>query len=169
MKLQEKYNRTSLITTAIIFVIAGIVYFYSISAILNYQIDKNLVVEENEIFDYVRLNHTLPQVFRSQDQQIYFKEVGSQPVTRQFVNTKFSNPKEHGTEDGRALISSVVVNGKTYQITVMESTVETEDLIQIIFSVMLALIIVVCLAAITTLGSNANSTFTAVGNDLAGS
>jgi pilus assembly protein Flp/PilA len=34
---------------------------------------------------------------------------------------------------------------------------------------MLALIIVVCLAAITTLGSNANSTFTTVGNDLVGS
>jgi pilus assembly protein Flp/PilA len=37
------------------------------------------------------------------------------------------------------------------------------------YAVMLALIIVVCLAAITTLGSNANSTFTTVGNDLVGS
>jgi len=37
------------------------------------------------------------------------------------------------------------------------------------YAVMLALIIVVCLAAITTLGSNANTTFTTVGNDLAGS
>ena len=32
------------------------------------------------------------------------------------------------------------------------------------YAVMLALIIVVCIAAITTLGSNANQTFTAVGN-----
>jgi pilus assembly protein Flp/PilA len=31
------------------------------------------------------------------------------------------------------------------------------------YAVMLALIIVVCIAAITTLGSNANSTFTTVG------
>ena len=31
------------------------------------------------------------------------------------------------------------------------------------YAVMLALIIVVCIAAITTLGSNASSTFTAVG------
>jgi pilus assembly protein Flp/PilA len=37
------------------------------------------------------------------------------------------------------------------------------------YAVMLALIIVVCLAAITTLGSNANSTFTTVGNDIAAS
>jgi pilus assembly protein Flp/PilA len=32
------------------------------------------------------------------------------------------------------------------------------------YAVMLALIIVVCIAAITTLGANANSTFTSVGN-----
>ena len=37
------------------------------------------------------------------------------------------------------------------------------------YAVMLTLIIVVCLAAITTLGSNAGATFTTVGNDLAGS
>ena len=34
------------------------------------------------------------------------------------------------------------------------------------YAVMLALIIVVCLAAITTLGQNANSTFTSVGNSI---
>jgi len=32
------------------------------------------------------------------------------------------------------------------------------------YAVMLALIIVVCIVAITTLGSNANQTFTTVGN-----
>ena len=34
------------------------------------------------------------------------------------------------------------------------------------YAVMLALIIVVCIAAITTLGQNANSTFTSVGNTI---
>jgi pilus assembly protein Flp/PilA len=34
------------------------------------------------------------------------------------------------------------------------------------YAVMLALIIVVCVAAITSLGSNANSTFNSVGNSL---
>lgn len=36
------------------------------------------------------------------------------------------------------------------------------------YAVMLALIVVVCIAAITTLGSNANSTFTSVGNAIGG-
>jgi pilus assembly protein Flp/PilA len=37
------------------------------------------------------------------------------------------------------------------------------------YAVMLALIIVVCITAITTLGTNANATFTKVGTKLAGS
>jgi pilus assembly protein Flp/PilA len=37
------------------------------------------------------------------------------------------------------------------------------------YAVMLALIIVVCITAITTLGSNANNTFSYVGNQLGGS
>jgi pilus assembly protein Flp/PilA len=36
------------------------------------------------------------------------------------------------------------------------------------YAVMLALIIVVCIAAITALGSNANNTFSYVANDLGG-
>jgi pilus assembly protein Flp/PilA len=36
------------------------------------------------------------------------------------------------------------------------------------YAVMLALIIVVCIAAITTLGTNANATFTTVGNAVGG-
>lgn len=34
------------------------------------------------------------------------------------------------------------------------------------YAVMLALIVVVCIAAITTLGNNANSTFTTVGSKI---
>ena len=37
------------------------------------------------------------------------------------------------------------------------------------YAVMLALIIVVCITAITTLGSNANNTFSYVGTKIAGS
>lgn len=36
------------------------------------------------------------------------------------------------------------------------------------YAVMLALIIVVCITAITALGSNANATFTSVGNAVGG-
>lgn len=146
MKLFEIYNRISLFTIAIIILITGIVYYYTVSVILTHQIDKELITEENEIFNYVRLNHNLPQVFRSSDQQIYFTPIHNEPINRQFINTTFWNAKEKENESGRGLISSVVVNNNRYKIRIIESKVETEVLIRIIFLItitLLALIIII--------------------------
>jgi signal transduction histidine kinase len=146
MKLLAKYNLVNLATTIIVMLITGIIYYMAISLILTKQLDKDLVVEENEIFEYVNLNHQLPQVFESNDQQITFTEATPGSVTRQFINTVYRNKKEEHPgkrrhrrheeyESGRGLISSVTVGNKYYKIQIVESKVETEDLIQIIFGI----------------------------------
>ncbi|MDB5142569.1 MAG: yedV [Mucilaginibacter sp.] len=145
MKLLAKYNLVNLATTIIVMLITGIIYYMAISLILTKQLDKDLVVEENEIFEYVNLNHQLPQVFESNDQQITFTEANPGSVTRQFINTVYRNKKEEHAgkhrhrheeyESGRGLITSVTVGNKYYRIQIVESKVETEDLIQIIFGI----------------------------------
>ncbi|SDT57848.1 Signal transduction histidine kinase [Mucilaginibacter mallensis] len=141
MRLLDRYNRVTLITTIIVMMITGIIYYQTISWILTNQIDKDLVVEENEIFDYVNLNHHLPQVFKSDDQQISFFSVPVNSVTRQFINTNYYNINEKGYESGRGLISAVMVKDKYYKILVVESKVETEDLIRIIFAITIGVIL----------------------------
>jgi signal transduction histidine kinase len=123
-------------------IMTGIVYYETISSILTGQVDKDLVVEENEIFDFVKLNHHLPQVFDSEDQQISFYKSTPGAVTREFVNTNYYNSKEKGNESGRGLISAVTVGKAYYKILVVESKVETEDLIRIIFLITIGLILV---------------------------
>src|SRR5471030_1838654 len=91
MKLLARYNRVNLLTTIVVMLITGIIYYLAISLILTRQLEKDLVVEENEIFDYVNLNHKLPQVFESNDQQITFIEAPPGSVTRQFINTVYRN------------------------------------------------------------------------------
>ena len=141
MKLLDKYNRVTLITTVIVMMITGIIYYQTISWILTNQVDKDLVVEENEVFDYVKLNHHLPQVFKSDDQQISFYATPANSITRQFLNTDYYNVNEKGNESGRGLISSVTVNGKYYKILIVESKVETEELIRIIFFITIGVIL----------------------------
>jgi len=141
MRLLDRYNRVTLITTIIVMMITGIIYYQTISWILTNQIDKDLVVEENEVFDYVKLNHHLPQVFKSDDQQISFFPAPVNSVTRQFIDTKYFNVNEKGYESGRGLISSVMVGDKYYKILVVESKVETEDLIRIIFFITIGVIL----------------------------
>ena len=52
--------------------------------------------------------------------------------------------------------------------TVSDFLVKEDGPTAVEYAVMLALIIVVCIAAITTLGSNANKTFTSVGTTIGG-
>lgn len=148
MKLLDKYNRISLVTTILVIIITGIVYYFTISFILTRQIDKDLAVEENEIFDYVKLNNRLPQIFKSEDLKIYFQPIESYAVKRQFVNINYWNDRDRDRESGRGLISSVLVNSKAYRITIIESKVKTEDLIRVIFLITLGIILVLILVLI---------------------
>src|SRR5580692_9961161 len=89
MKLLTRYNRVNLIITIVVMLVTGIIYYQAISLILTNQKDKDLKVEEQEVFDYVNLNHQLPQTFESDDQQITFSEAKPGSVKREFFNTMY--------------------------------------------------------------------------------
>lgn len=163
MKLLTKYNRVNLITIIIVMLITGIIYYQAISYILTGQKDRDLVVEEQEIFDYVKLNHHLPQTFESNDQQITFTPASAGSVTREFINTmyfkqwgkddkykKHKHRREGEYESARGLISSVAVGNKYYKILIVESKVETEDLIRFIFSITIGVILLLLLVLVVT-------------------
>lgn len=149
MKLLNRYNQLSLLATIVVMLITGVVYYFTISYILTAQVDKELVVEEHEIFDYVKANNKLPQVFSSEHLDIIFKPIGRAIVKRHFVDVNYRHdPHDAELETGRSLISSVKVNGVNYHITIIKSTVETEDLIQVIFFITLGIIAVLILVLI---------------------
>ncbi|SEO69770.1 Signal transduction histidine kinase [Mucilaginibacter gossypiicola] len=149
MKLSERYNRVNLIATIVIMLITGAIYYLAISLILTNQKDNSLEVEEHEVFDYVKLNHHLPQVFESKDQQITFISAEPNSVKREFFNTTYYREKDEA-ESGRGLVSSVTVGGRYYKILIVESKVETEDLIQIIFGITIGVILLLLLVLVIT-------------------
>lgn len=140
MKLLTKYNRVSLLTTIFVIAVAGFIYYFTISYILTSQVDKDLLVEEHEIFDYVELNRKLPQVFKSDDLKIHFEAIGADTVNRRFLDSRYYDEHEHEEESGRTLISSVKVGLQRYRIIITESRVETDYLIRFIFFITLGII-----------------------------
>src|SRR6202012_1444433 len=101
MKLLARYNRVNLITTIIIMLITGFAYYQAISWVLTRQKDKDLEDEEMEIYEYVALNHRLPQTFETKHQQITFSEASPNSVKREFADTVYfkkwdkQNPKRY--------------------------------------------------------------------------
>ena len=146
----DKYNRISLTISVLVIVITGFVYYFTISYILTSQVDKDLEVEENEIFEYVTINGRLPQVFKSDDLKIRFQPIKNNNVKRSFADVKYWNDKDRERESGRSLVSSVKVNGNYYRINIIESKVETEDLIRLIFLITLGIIFVLILVLVIT-------------------
>lgn len=140
MKLLDRYNRVSLIMTILVIVVAGFIYYFTISYILTGQVDKELDVEENEIFEYVKLNHTLPHVFKSDALKISFTSVSNEPIVRKYHDSRFYDENEHEEESGRTLTSSVKLGSQNYRIEITESKVETEDLIRLIFFITLGIV-----------------------------
>lgn len=149
MKLLDKYNRISILVTILVIVVTGFVYYFTISYILTNQVDKDLAVEENEIFDYVKFNHRLPQVFKSADLKIHFQPIGQNTVPRKFKNTPYWDERDREEESGRELLSWVKVNETNYSITIIESKVETEDLIRMIFFITLGIVLLLIIVIVT--------------------
>src|SRR5882762_4366475 len=125
MKLLDKYNRINISVTVVIMLVTGVIYYFTIHAILTHQVDKALLVEEREVFDYVQLNHHLPQVFRTNHQEILFTTADG-PVKRKFIDTSYRDTRDQDMEPARAIITSVTVGSQLYKIIVIQSTVETE-------------------------------------------
>ena len=159
MKLRTRYNYVNLVTTVVVMLLTGMIYYKAISWILTYQKDKDLKVEEQEIFEYVDLNHHLPQIFETRDQEIVFYPAREGAVKRAFFDTVYLKkwdkddlPKmrrhRHSKgkiEPGRGLVTSVKVGNSYYRILIIESRVETEDLIQLIFSITIGVILLLLL------------------------
>jgi signal transduction histidine kinase len=153
VKLITRYNRVNFVTTILVLLVTGVLYYRAISWILTNQKDADLRVEEQEVFDDVKQNHQLPQTFESDDQQITFSEVPRGSVKREFFNTNFykvsdkkgvaknADEKEDEYESGRGLTSWVTVGNKSYKILIVESKVETEYLIRMIFKITFAVIL----------------------------
>ncbi|MFN0291911.1 sensor histidine kinase [Pedobacter helvus] len=142
MKLAQRYNRANLITSFIILTITGVIYYIAIHFILTGKLDKDLVIEEKEIEAYARNNGKLlsPGDFLHQ-KVTYQKLTTGQTIERNFLYAEFYNEDEKEIEPGRSLITSVNINGQNYQVTISKSRAESEDLIQLIFMITLAVTI----------------------------
>jgi signal transduction histidine kinase len=142
MKLAQRYNRANLVTSFIILTITGVIYYIAIHFILTGKLDKDLVIEEKEIEAYVNNYGKLPAPGDFLHQKVtYQKTTSRKTIERNFFYDDFYNETEKENEPGRTLVTSVSLKGVHYEVKISKSRVESEDLIQLIFIITLAVTI----------------------------
>jgi len=140
MKLQAQYNRISVVSSIIVLLIAGIGYYFLLHYVLTEQLDETLRVEQVEIQDFVRTNHSLPPATTYKDQKIEFKKV-AKDFLQGFATLTLYDPDDKENELSRQLVFPVQVNGQYYAASVTKSQEATEEMIGLILLVTLGLII----------------------------
>ncbi|NTE00383.1 sensor histidine kinase [Agrobacterium tumefaciens] len=143
MKLSTRYNRVNILTSSIILIITGIIYYFFIHLILTNKLDKDLAVEENEIRQYTHTYQKLPLPASYLDQQVSYRELpGNANDIREFSYTTYLNQKENEQEPGRSLVTTIHLKGKNIQVTITKSRVESEDLVRVILLITLGVTII---------------------------
>ena len=146
MKLLSKYNRVNIAATILVLLAGGLCYYYILRFVLIHQLDKDLKVEEQEVKDYVKFNNNLPKAANYRDQKVVFEPTELADIKRKVSSINLYDTAEDEDRQGRQLIFSIESAGKNYKVTITKSQQETEDLIQLI--VMLTLAIVVLLLVV---------------------
>ncbi len=140
MKLFTRYNRINIAATIFIFVIGSVAFYFVLQYVLIRQLDETLRSEQQEVVEYVSTHNQLPEIQNTRHQWITIEpgrtNLGKTSPYRVWV----LNPKENEIEPVRLLVFSVSAGGKLYQVSVYKSELETEDLLQLIILVTIAMI-----------------------------
>jgi signal transduction histidine kinase len=104
-------------------------------------LDKDLKVEEQEIKDYVRLNSHLPNAANYKDQEVVFQSATDTAVKREVFSVNLYDSAEAEHIQGRRLIFGIRNDKKNYIVSVTKSQQETEDLIQLIVVLTVAIVL----------------------------
>ena len=145
MKLLTKYYRANITATIIVVLLSSVCYYFLIHYVLIEQLDNALKVEEQEVIDYVKENHSLPNPSSYKDQQVGFKPATGQHEIRRFSTVDIYNNEENEHVPTRQLLFPIQVNGKTYDAYILKSQEETEDLIQLILVITLGIVVLLLL------------------------
>lgn len=148
MKLFARYSRINLLAVSVVFVLAGVAYFFVLQFVLIGQVDDDLEVEEDEVRTYTAKYDRMPEIIPVKDQYIkYSIDYGpSQPRTFNTIhNPDSSEDKQHLRE----IVFVTRAGSGQYRVSISKSLQGTDDLLQLIVTV--TLVTIACMIIVSLL------------------
>ena len=127
--------------TILVLLTGGLCYYFIISFVLINQLDNDLMVEEQEIKDYVLVHDSLPKAVKYKDQKITFEPAIASGEERRIKSIVLFDEAEAEDVASRQLTFSIKSAGKHYKVSITRSKEEAEDLVKLIVEITLALVL----------------------------
>lgn len=143
MKLQTKINIRFLAVTFLVFSVAGVLFYFALGRVVDQNIREMLKSRKAYIDLNLQQNQQTVDSFESPDHTIFIKRIYSSNKYRQFSDTLAYDEEEKELVPFRKLTFSVKSGDRYYEVILLQSLLESEDLQKIIFYFMTGLFLLV--------------------------
>jgi len=146
MKLQTKINIRFLAVTFLVFSVAGMLFYFALDKLVNQNISEML--ESRKAYIILNLQQNIPtsESIESPDHSIFIRRTEKTEQYTVFSDTMAYDQEEKELIPFRKMTFSVLSGDQHYEVILLQSLLESEDLQMIIFSFMAALFGIVLLA-----------------------
>lgn len=146
MKLFSTYNRINISASILIFLTGCMAFYFVLRFILIHELDQTLKTEKEEIIQYVKEHNQLPEVVKTSDQLIAYRQVKLPVSSTVYSSIKIWSNGNKETEWIRQLSFGITAAGNNYVVSVSKSQVEAEDMLQIILLIAAGMIALISVA-----------------------
>jgi len=147
MKLQTKINIRFLTVTFLVFSVAGVLFYFSLNHVLDHNILEMLESRKAYIVLSLRQNPPTVDSMESPDKSILIRQINSSRAYTRFSDTIALDQEEKELIPFRKLTFTIHSGNKYYEVALMQSLLESEDL-QIIILTFMAVLFGIVLAAL---------------------
>ena len=146
MKLQNKINIRFILVTLLIFTGAGVVFYYALGRVVDQNIREMLYSRKANIILYLKHNEADNIIHISPDHTIFIRQIAKIEKRRVISDTLAYDLDEKHLIPFRKMVFTTSVNENYFEVTILQSLLESEDLQQIIFYFMAILFVLLLLA-----------------------
>ena len=145
MKLQNRINIRFLIVTLLVFVVAGVFFYFTLAQIIDQNINEMLSSRKTNVILYLEHNEVDSIVWSSPDRSIQIRRIPIISSSSFISDTLAYDEDEKELIPFRKMVFSTSVNSNNFEITILQSLLESEDLQAAIFFFMVILFVLLLL------------------------
>jgi len=146
MKLQNKINIRFILITLLIFIGAGVVFYFALGRVVDQNIREMLYSRKANITLYLQHNEADTIIHESPDHTIFIRQIAKTEKRHVISDTLAYDLDEKQLIPFRKMVFTTSVNDNYFEVTILQSLLESEDLQQIIFYFMAILFFLLLLA-----------------------
>jgi len=146
MKLQNKINIRFLVVTLLVFAFAGVIFYFALGRMIDHNIKGILKSRKTNVMLYLQHNDPERLVFGSPDHTIFIRKIAKTENYNFISDTLAYDEREKELLPFRKMVFSTEKNNNYFEVTILQSLIESEDMQEIIFFFMVILFFIILLA-----------------------